>query len=242
MRPRLDEELVSQGFFSTTQDAMRAVMAGEVSTTDRRMTAAGERVRPGIELHVRGRSRYVSRGGLKLEGGLDAFGVDPAGLACLDVGCSTGGFTDCLLKRGAASVVSVDVGYAQFDWSLRNDERVELLERTNAVDLVGTGRDATIDLAVCDVSFTSVVTVAPAVRALLRPGGLFLTLVKPQFECARDEVGEGGVVTSQQVREEALARVSASLEELGFVARGHVESPITGAKGNHEYLLLLDRP
>ena len=242
MRPRLDEELVSQGFFSTTQDAMRAVMAGEVSTTDRRMTAAGERVRPGIELHVRGRSRYVSRGGLKLEGGLDAFGVDPAGLACLDVGCSTGGFTDCLLKRGAASVVSVDVGYAQFDWSLRNDERVELLERTNAVDLVGTGRDATIDLAVCDVSFTSVVTVAPAVHALLRPGGRFLTLVKPQFECARDEVGEGGVVTSQQVREEALARVSASLEELGFVARGHVESPITGAKGNHEYLLLLDRP
>ncbi len=242
MRPRLDEELVSQGFFSNTQDAMRAVLAGEVSTTDRRLTAAGERVRPGIELHVRGRARFVSRGGLKLEGGLDAFDVDPAGLACLDVGCSTGGFTDCLLKRGAASVVSVDVGYAQFDWSLRNDPRVELLERTNIVDVAGPERNGTIDLAVCDVSFTSVVTVAPAVRDLLRPGGRFLTLVKPQFECAREEVDEGGIVRDREVREAALERVTRELAALGFVPRDHCESPITGAKGNHEYLLLLDRP
>ena len=134
-RVRLDAELVNQGFFPSKDDALRAVLAGEVSTTDRRLTAPGEQVRPGIELHVRGRVPYVSRGGLKLEHGLSALGVDPTGLACVDVGCSTGGFTDCLLKHGAARVLAVDVGRAQFDWSLRQDSRVELLERTNIVDV-----------------------------------------------------------------------------------------------------------
>ena len=216
---------------------MRAVMAGDVSTLDRRLTAPGEQVRPGIELHVRGRSRYVSRGGLKLERGLDEFGVDPTGLACLDVGCSTGGFTDCLLKRGAASVISVDVGYAQFSWELRRDPRVRLLERTNIVDvpeIVGAGA---VDLAVCDVSFTSVLTVLPAVLELLRPSGTFLTLVKPQFEAARDEVGEGGVVRDPAVRLAALERVRAAFEEGGLTVVGTCESPITGHKGNVEYLL-----
>ena len=236
-RRRLDAELVEQGFFPTTDEAMRAVMAGDVSTRDRRLTAPGEQVRPGIELHVRGRSRFVSRGGLKLEHGLDEFGVDPAGLACLDVGCSTGGFTDCLLKRGAASVISVDVGYAQFSWELRQDPRVRLLERTNVVDvpaLVGTG---VVDLAVCDVSFTSVLTVLPAVLELLRPRGTFLTLVKPQFEAARDEVGEGGVVRDPAVRLAALERVRSAFEEGGLAVVGSCESPITGHKGNVEYLL-----
>lgn len=216
---------------------MRSVMAGEVSTTDRRLTAPGQQVRPGIELHVRGRSRYVSRGGLKLERGLDAFGVDPAGLACLDVGCSTGGFTDCLLKRGAASVISVDVGYAQFSWELRQDPRVRLLERTNIVDvpaLVGAG---VVDLAVCDVSFTSVTTVLPAVVELLRPGATFLTLVKPQFEAPREDVGEGGVVRDGAVHAAALERVRAAFEGSGLVVAGSCESPITGHKGNVEYLL-----
>lgn len=216
---------------------MRAVMAGDVSTLDRRLTAPGEQVRPGIELHVRGRSRYVSRGGLKLERGLDEFGVDPTGLACLDVGCSTGGFTDCLLKRGAASVISVDVGYAQFSWELRRDPRVRLLERTNIVDvpeIVGAGA---VDLAVCDVSFTSVLTVLPAVLELLRPRATFLTLVKPQFEAAREEVGEGGVVRDPAVRLAALERVRAAFEEGGLSVIGTCESPITGHKGNVEYLL-----
>ena len=216
---------------------MRAVMAGDVSTLDRRLTAPGEQVRPGIELHVRGRSRYVSRGGLKLERGLDEFGVDPTGLACLDVGCSTGGFTDCLLKRGAASVISVDVGYAQFSWELRRDPRVRLLERTNIVDvpeIVGAGA---VDLAVCDVSFTSVLTVLPAVLELLRSRATFLTLVKPQFEAAREEVGEGGVVRDPAVRLAALERVRAAFEEGGLSVIGTCESPITGHKGNVEYLL-----
>ena len=239
-RRRLDAELVEQGFFSSADEAMRAVMAGDVSTKDRRMTSPGEQVRPGIELHVRGRAAFVSRGGLKLARGLDAFGVDPAGLTCLDVGCSTGGFTDCLLKRGAASVISVDVGYAQFSWELRRDPRVTLLERTNIVDVPALVGPGVVDLAVCDVSFTSVITVLPAVLELLRSGGTFLTLVKPQFEAAREDVGEGGVVRDPAVREAALARVREAFERSGLSVRGACESPITGHKGNVEYLLCGD--
>lgn len=215
-------------------------MAGEVSTTDRRLTSPGEQVAPGIALHVRGRAAYVSRGGLKLERGLDYFGVDPSGLACLDVGCSTGGFTDCLLRRGAACVVAVDVGYAQFSWELRGDSRVRLLERTNICDVPALLGTDVVDLAVCDVSFTSVVTVLPAVLELLRPGGTFLTLVKPQFEAPREDVGEGGVVRDARVREQALARVRTAFEEAGLAVRGSCESPITGHKGNIEYLLCGD--
>ena len=238
-RVRLDAELVRQGFFSSTDDALRAVLAGEVSTTDRRLTSPGEQVAPGIALHVRGRVPYVSRGGLKLERGLRELGVDPAGLACVDVGCSTGGFTDCLLKHGAARVLAVDVGRAQFDWSLRQDPRVTLLERTNIVDVPGLeGQAGAYALAVCDVSFTSVITVLPAVVALLGPGGTFLTLVKPQFEAAREQVGEGGVVRDPAVRAAALARVSEAMEQAGFVLGGSCESPITGHKGNVEYLLV----
>ena len=236
-RHRLDQELVDQGFFSSTSDALRAVMAGEVSTANRRLTSPGEQVAPGIELHVRGRIPYVSRGGLKLAGGLDHFGIDPTGFACLDVGCSTGGFTDCLLRRGAASVVAVDVGYAQFDWSLRQDARVTLFERTNMVDLPALC-DQRFDLAVCDVSFTSVVTVLPAVVDMLAPGGAFLTLVKPQFEAPREDVGEGGIVRDPAVREAALAKVEDAFEEAGLHVVGSCQSPITGHKGNVEFLLL----
>ena len=240
-RRRLDEELVAQGFFQTTDEAMRAVMAGEVSTTDRRLERAGEQVRPGIELSVRGHARFVSRGGMKLEHGLAHFGLDVAGKACLDVGCSTGGFTDCLLTYGAASVCAVDVGYAQFDWGLRQDARVTLLERTNACDLPSLIPDTCFDVAVSDVSFTSVLTIAPAVAALLRLGGSFLTLVKPQFEAARDEVGVGGVVRDEAVRLACVERVGEGLSDLGFEVAGFCTSPIRGAKGNVEYLLLATR-
>ena len=237
-RRRLDAELVAQGLFATQEDAMRAVMAGEVSTTNRRLERPGEQVVPGISLHVRGRVPYVSRGGLKLEHGLDAFDVDVHGLSCVDVGCSTGGFTDCLLRRGAASVIAVDVGYAQFDWSLRQDERVRLYERTNACDLPALVGSHVADLAVCDVSFTSVLTVLPAVTELLVPGGSFLTLVKPQFEAPREQVDEGGVVRDSAVRERALERVREGLLQAGFDVRGTCTSPIRGRKGNVEYLLL----
>ena len=238
-RVRLDAELVRQGFFSSTGDALRAIMAGEVSTTDRRLTAPGEQVKPGIVLHVRGRVPYVSRGGLKLAHGLRELGVDPAGLSCVDVGCSTGGFTDCLLKAGAARVLAVDVGRAQFDWSLRQDPRVTLMERTNIVDVPDLpGQEGAYQLAVCDVSFTSVTVVLPAVVRLLGAGGTFLTLVKPQFEAPREQVGEGGVVRDDAVRQAALARVSQATEQAGFVLGGSCESPITGHKGNVEYLLV----
>lgn len=242
MRRRLDQELVRQGFFLSTEDALRAVMAGEVSTADRRMERAGEQVREGIELHVRGRQAYVSRGGFKLAAGLDAFCVDPRGLACMDVGCSTGGFTDCLLRRGATSVVAVDVGYAQFDWSLRRDSRVQLFERTNICDLAQRSDVHDIDLAVCDVSFTSVLTVAPAIYEFVVDGGLFLTLVKPQFEARRDEVEEGGLVRSEKVRHRTLERVTQGLCALNFIVRDTCDSPIRGRKGNREFLLLAQKP
>lgn len=240
-RVRLDAELVNQGFFATTSDAMRAVMAGDVSTTNRKLTSAGEQVKPGIELHVRGGNPYVSRGGLKLECGLSACNVNPRGCACVDVGCSTGGFTDCLLRHGAASVLSVDVGYAQFDWSLRNDTRVTLLERTNIVDVATPERRGTIDLAVCDVSFTSVTTVAGAVWDLLREKGLFLTLVKPQFEAARNQVGEGGIVRDPAIWLACLEMVSQDLSRRGFAVRDVCASPLVGHKGNHEFLLLASK-
>lgn len=238
-RRRLDAELVEQGFFASVDEAMRAVLAGEVSTSDRRLTSAGEQVKPGIELHVRGRRAYASRGGLKLAHGLERLGVDPCGLACVDVGCSTGGFTDCLLKHGARRVLAVDVGRAQFDWNLRQDERVTLLERTNILDVPDMPEQTgAYQLVVCDVSFTSVRTVLPAVVRLLEVGGSFLTLVKPQFEAPREQVGDGGVVRDAAVRAEALASVSCALEDAGFETCGWCESPITGHKGNVEYLLL----
>ena len=235
---RLDAELVRQGFFSTTDEALRAVLAGEVSTRDRRFSSPGEQVKEGVELHVRARKAFVSRGGEKLEHAIREFGVDATGLRCLDVGCSTGGFTDCLLRHGAASVLAVDVGYAQFSWELRHDPRVELLERTNIVDVPTAERAGTIDLAVCDVSFTSVRTILDAVCELLAPHGSFLTLVKPQFECPREQVGEGGIVRDEAARLEAVAAVSEAFEEHGLAVQGVCQSPITGHKGNVEYLLL----
>lgn len=236
-RVRLDEELVAQGLFPTVAEARRAVMAGDVSTTDRRLEKPGEQVVQGIALHVRGRGRFASRGGLKLERGLDAFGVPVAGRACLDVGCSTGGFTDCLLSRGAASVLAVDVGRAQFDWRLRNDPRVTLRERTNVRDLPDEGNRSSVALAVCDVSFISVAAVLPAVLWLLVPGGDFVTLVKPQFEAPREDVGEGGVVRTPAVRLAALARVADAFSRAGLGPLGACESPVRGHKGNVEYLL-----
>lgn len=237
-RRRLDVELVEQGYFSSVQDALRAVLAGEVSTTNRRLESPGEQVQEGIFLHVKGRVPYVSRGGVKLAFGLDYFGLSVSGRDCLDVGCSTGGFTDCLLRHGASTVLAVDVGYAQFDWSLRQDERVTLVERTNVLDLPAHPLAHPVDVAVCDVSFTSVLTVLPAVCELLRPEGWFLTLVKPQFEAPRSQVDEGGVVRSAAVRAEALERVAQGLTKAGFRVVGSCVSPIHGRKGNEEFLLL----
>ena len=237
-RVRLDDELISQGICENRADALRTLMAGLVSSGGERLSSPGMMVKPGIDLHVKGRIPYVGRGGLKLAGALEAFCVDPSGLSCLDVGCSTGGFTDCLLKHGASHVVSVDVGRAQFDWSLRNDERVTLLERTNIVDVPGLGHACSFDLAVCDVSFTSIRTILPAVLELLGANGAFLTLVKPQFEAAPTEVGEGGVVRDPAVHVRVLRDAIDLFASSGLAPIDVCASPIHGAKGNREFFLL----
>ena len=243
---RLDAELVEQGFFPDARQAERAVMAGLVSSGGERLTKPGAQVKPGIALHVKGSRKqsaqglgtYVSRGGLKLEGALAAFRLDVAGLNCIDVGCSTGGFTDCLLKQGARRVAAVDVGYGQFDWGLRCDGRVALFERTNICDADPTALGAPFALAVADVSFTSIATILPSVLALLCADGLFCTLVKPQFEALSSQVSAGGIVRDPQVHREVLSRVIAGLTEAGMSVRGACVSPIHGAKGNIEYFVL----
>ena len=245
---RLDEELVAQGLFESQDAAMRAVLAGDVSARGERLTKPGAPVAVGTALHVRaakagsarGKGAYVGRGGLKLEGALASFGIDPTGLNCLDVGCSTGGFTDCLLRFGAHRVAAVDVGYGQFDWRLRGDARVALFERTNICTADPEALGAPFDLAVADVSFTSVGAILDAVCAMLGERGRFCTLVKPQFEAERDEVAAGGVVRDPAVHERVLERVAERLGSSPLSVRALCASPIHGAKGNIEYFMLAE--
>ncbi len=246
VKRRLDDELVEQGYFADRAAAMRCVMAGDVSSRGERLTTPGMQVAAGAALHVRsskrtspsGRGIYVSRGGLKLEGALSSFGIDPSGLNCLDVGCSTGGFTDCLLKFGARRVAAVDVGYGQFDWGLRGDARVALFERTNVCGADAALLGAPFELAVADVSFTSVGVILDAVCSLLADGGSFCTLVKPQFEARREEVGEGGVVRDPEVHRRVLRGVLDVFEGSPLIVCALCVSPVHGAKGNIEYFLL----
>lgn len=233
---RLDDELVAQGICADRADALRTCMAGLVSAGGERLTSAGMKVEPGIDLHVKGRSRYVGRGGLKLEGAIETFGIDASGRYCLDIGCSTGGFTDCLLKHNASRVVSVDVGRAQFDWSLRNDDRVTLLERTNITE-VPAMELGPFELVVCDVSFTSIANIIDSVAGLCADGAVFAPLVKPQFEAAAEQVGEGGIVRDPEVRHQVLLDVIDLLQSKGFAVHDVCVSPIHGAKGNVEYFL-----
>ena len=236
-RHRLDQELVDRGLFATTQDAMRAVMAGEVSTSDRRLTSPGEQVLPGIPLHVKGHIPYVSRGGLKLEHGLSEFGVDVSGLDCLDVGCSTGGFTDCLLQHGAKMVMAVDVGTNQLAYSLRSDPRVWVKENFNARYMTRADLPETPELAVTDVSFISLRLILPPIASVLAPGGAVVALIKPQFEVGKGQA-PGGLVRDEALRLAARdGIVRFAEEELGLSLAGLAESPIRGREmGNVEYL------
>ena len=238
---RLDDELIAQGLCVNRDEALRFCMAGLVSSGGERLTSAATKVVPGCELHVKGHIPYVSRGGLKLAGALDTFEFSPEGLSCLDIGCSTGGFTDCLLKRGAKSVASVDVGRAQFDWGLRNDPRVSLFERTNIVDLPAQGFAGSFELAVCDVSFTSISTILPAVLELLSDTGVFITLVKPQFEAPVEDVGEGGIVRDPLVHQWVMHDAIDLFASSGLYPVAVCASPIHGAKGNREFFLYGDR-
>ena len=243
-KQRLDLELVNRGLAASRQQAQQLIRAGRVRSGDRLLDKPGTEVNPELPLSVQQPPRFVSRGGEKLERALSSFPIAVAGRVCLDGGISTGGFSDCLLQRGAARVYGIDVGYGQTAWSLRCDPRVVLRERTNlrrltAEELYGPG-DPRPDLAVADVSFISLALVLPALLALLTPGQNDLVLlVKPQFEVGRARVGKGGVVRDAAAHEDAIGGVIAAAAGLGLSAAGLVASPITGPAGNHEYLLWL---
>ena len=239
---RLDELLVEQGVFPDAGTVLRAVLAHEVKVDDVYVTSAAVKVAPDAEIVVRGRKQFVSRGGHKLQGALDAFGQDVRGLNCIDVGSSTGGFTDCLLQAGAAHVACVDVNYGQLAWKIRTDERVSVFERTN-IKLADPGElGAPFDLIVCDVSFIGLAVLAPAFARLSRPASdgasasVFLGLVNPQFESRHDET-DHGIVRDEAVRARTVEEVRCALEREGFEVTGTIESPIKGAEGNVEYLV-----
>ncbi|HLT58064.1 MAG: TlyA family RNA methyltransferase [Limnochordales bacterium] len=239
MKTRLDVLLVEKGFFASRQQAQRAIMAGLVHVDGQRVDKPGTMVADTAAVEVRGKPfPYVSRGGLKLERALDVFGVDVQGLVAVDIGASTGGFTDCLLQRGARRVYAIDVGAGQLDWRLRQDPRVVVMERVNARHLRPADLPEAVDLAVIDVSFISLTKIFPAVRGLLKPEGRMIALVKPQFEAGRAHVGRRGVVRDPAVHRAVLRQVSAALGPNGFRPLDVTPSPIRGPEGNIEYLLL----
>lgn len=233
---RLDDLLVERGLFADSGEALRAVIAREVRVDDVYASSAALSVSPDADIFVKGRKGYVSRGGYKLAGALASFDLSPEGLRCLDIGASTGGFTDCLLQAGADSVACVDVNYSQLAWKLRQDSRVSVFERTNIKDADPSELGAPFDLVVIDVSFIGLASLAPTIARLCTPGSRFVGLVKPQFESRHDET-EGGIVYDDEVRRRTVAEVKAALQQAGFAIKGTVESPITGAHGNVEYLV-----
>ena len=240
---RLDRLLVDLGLAPSRERAQRLILAGEVLVGDRPATKPGTMVAADAPLRLRRPpSDYVSRGGDKLAGALDTFGLEVAGHVALDVGASTGGFTDCLLRRGARRVFALDVGYGQLAWTLRQDARVTVLERINARRLEASMLAEAPDLATVDVSFISLALVLPAVAAALQPAGSVVALVKPQFEAGRGQVGKGGVVRDPTVRAAAVARVRDEAQTLGLMVRGESDSVLAGPKGNREVFLWLARP
>lgn len=239
---RLDQLLVERGLFATREKARRAVMAGLVEVAGRRTDKPGTAVKAEAEVRVLAPAEpYVSRGGRKLAAALDHFGLDPTGWRCLDVGASTGGFTDCLLQRGAAHVTALDVGYGLLDQRLRDDPRVEVVERVNARYLEREAFRVPFDLIVVDVSFISVLKVAPTLVPHLAPEGRLLVLVKPQFEVGREAVGKGGIVRDEAVRSAIVAERAAELAALGLELVGTCDSPVAGAEGNREAFALLGK-
>ena len=234
---RLDTLLAARGLFSSRARAAASVMAGEVRLGDQgeRAVKPGQMVPDDLPVAVDERPRYVSRGGIKLENALDALGLDVSGRSCLDVGASTGGFTDCLLQRGAARVIALDVAYGELDWSLRGDERVTVLERVNARALTAAELPFAPDLVTADVSFISLTKILPAVLACCAPRFDALAMVKPQFEAGRELVGKGGVVRDRAVRAQALAQVAGfAASSCGAAVMGFAASGLAGPKGNLE--------
>lgn len=243
-KERLDQLLVAQGLAPTRAKAQALILAGEVFRGEERLDKPGTPLDPATELRLRTTGpSYVSRGAFKLIAGLDRFAIDPAGLLCLDIGASTGGFTEVLLERGAARVVALDVGHGQLDWRLRNDPRVVVLERTNARHLTADLLPGPPALVVCDASFIGLRTVLPAALALTAPGAGLVALIKPQFEAGREAVGKGGVVRDPAVHAAVCKAVRRWLaDEQGWEVLGIEPSPILGPKGNREFLIAARRP
>lgn len=233
---RLDQLLVEKGLAASREKAQALILAGDVTVNGQRVSKAGQAIAEDAAIEIAARLPYVSRGGLKLAHALDHFHISVEGLVCFDVGASTGGFTDCLLQRGAARVHALDVGHGQLDWKLRNDPRVVVYEEINARFLTADSLPEKAAFATMDVSFISATLILPTLPALLTPEAGLVVLVKPQFEVGRESVGKGGIVRDPALHEEACARVRACVESLGFDC-GLTPSPITGAEGNREFLL-----
>lgn len=236
MKTRLDQRLVELALVDSREKAKALILAGQVLVNGQKMAKAGAPVKPDDRVELLEQLRYVSRGGLKLEGALQDFGVDPSGRVCIDIGASTGGFTDCLLQHGAARVHCVDVGATQIAWRLRGEPRVILHEHVNARLIEPATIGEAAHLLVCDVSFISVLLLVERFPPLLFPDGEMLILVKPQFEVGRSEVGKGGIVRDDSARQQACDRVESAIRQLGFHTR-RKESCIRGAKGNVEYFI-----
>ena len=243
-RERIDKLLVDRGLIESRTKAQAVIMAGSVLVDEMRVEKPSESYPADATIRIKGggpETRYVSRGGLKLEAALKAFHICPVAYICIDIGSSTGGFTDCLLQHGAAHVVAVDSGTNQLVWGLRTDPRVTVMEKTNARELKPEAFPDKFDLAVVDVSFISVTKLLPALLPLLHAEGRIIVLIKPQFEVGKGEVGKGGIVREPEKHERVVKEVNRFAEQLGLICGGVIESPILGAEGNKEFLALYGR-
>ncbi len=236
---RLDQLLVDRGLVESRTKAQGLIMAGKVYSETRRLDKSGQQVNEEISIEIKGQEHpWVSRGGLKLAKGLEYFDIDPQGLICLDIGASTGGFSDVLVSGGAEKVFAVDVGQGQLAWKLRQDPNIIVLERTNARYLTVEHIPDPVDLIVCDASFIGLQTVLPASMELAAPGAHLIALIKPQFEVGKGRVGKGGVVRDPELHEEICKKIRVWLEsQPGWSVLGIVESPIKGPEGNREFLI-----
>ncbi len=238
-RIRIDKLLTDHGYFNSRERAQRSILAGQVLIEERVIDKPGTLVNPDAVVRVVAEEKYVGRGGYKLEAALDHFNINTIDRVCLDVGASTGGFTDCLLQHGAKKVIAVDVGHNQLAWKIRSDIRVEVREglnaRTLSPELIGTR----VPLAVVDVSFISLTLVLPPIFACVETGGMVIALIKPQFELEPQQVGKGGIVREAEMRMRSVQKIQLFVEHLHREWLGFIESPITGAKGNREFLACL---
>ena len=239
-KQRLDSLMTARGVADSVHTARALIMAGQVVVGDHTVDKAGQQVALDAEIRLKGEPLpYVSRGGLKLRRALDEFQIDVTGLVAVDVGSSTGGFTDCLLQAGAVQVFAIDVGYGQLAWKLQQDPRVISMEKTNIRHVTPEQIHGDPALAVIDASFISLAKVLPATAALVQPGGRIIALIKPQFEAARSDVGAGGIIRDPVIHERVIVDVRRTAVDLGLTVCGLCESPITGADGNREFLILL---